>query len=118
MDITIPEVPAGILTLLSFFAPYAIALVNRPTWSASAKRLMSVGVSVLLAAAVWVLYFAITGDGLTDWPKMIILAVVITQASYALVTEESSKAVSRAVHLGDADDEGGGDEDDEERDGW
>lgn len=93
MDITIPEVPAGILTLLSFFAPYAIALITKPSWSEGAKKGVSIAVSVVLALAVWGIYVAMTGDGVHDWPKMILLGVAITQASYALVTEKSAKVV-------------------------
>ena len=32
MSIDLPAIPAGILTLLAFFAPYAIAIINHPSW--------------------------------------------------------------------------------------
>lgn len=97
MDINLPEVPTGILTLLAFFAPYAIALINNPAWSAAQKKIISVAVPVVLAVAVWVIYFAITGDGLYEWPQMILLAVVVTQASYGLVTKKSASRVERGT---------------------
>lgn len=97
-EITIPEVPAGILALLSFFAPYAVALINRPAWSSNTKRVVGIVVPALLALLVWIMYWFMTGDGLHDWPKMILLAVVITQTSYALVTEKSATRVEERVH--------------------
>lgn len=97
--IVIPEIPAGILTLLSFFAPYAVALINKPWWSKTARRWVSVVVAIILALVVWVLYYAMTGDGFATWPQMILLSVVIMQASYSLVTEDSAKAVETRNHV-------------------
>lgn len=90
MDIEIPEVPVGILTLLSFFAPYAIALVNSPRWSTAKHKTVSIVVSAILGAVVWGIYYAMTGDGFTSWPAMILTAIVVTQASYSLVTKKSA----------------------------
>lgn len=98
MNIDLPEVPAGILTLLSFFAPYAIALINNPRWSKAQRKIVSVAVPIILAVVVWVIYFAMTGDGLHEWPVMILLAVVIAQASYSLVLKNSAKKVEKATH--------------------
>lgn len=92
MDITLPVIPAGILTLLSLLAPYVIAIINRPSWSASTKRVVSVAASVILAAVVILGYFWYTGDVVPDWPVLIILAIVVVQASYALITKQAGAA--------------------------
>lgn len=98
MDIELPSIPVGILTLLSFFAPYAIAVINNPRWTTAQKRIVSIVVSVALGLVVWVLYYAMTGEGLGDWPQMILLAVAITQTSYSLVTKKSASAVEAKTH--------------------
>lgn len=100
MDIAIPVAPLGILTLLGFFAPYAIGALNGvlpfvvKAWQ---KKLVSIVVALLLAAIVVIFYFAITRDPVTDWWLFALLAVVIVQASYSLVTRDSAKAVERAA---------------------
>lgn len=92
MEINLPVIPAGILTLLSLLAPYVIAIINRPTWSASTKRVVSVAASVILAAVVILGYFWYTRDVVPDWPVLILLAIVVVQASYALVTKDAGAA--------------------------
>lgn len=92
MDITLPVIPAGILTLLSLLAPYVIAIINRPAWKPNTKRVVSVAASVTLAAVVILGYFWITGDVVPDWPALILLAIVVVQASYALVTKQLGAA--------------------------
>lgn len=95
MNVEIPEVPAGILALLSFFAPYAVALVNSPRWTEGQRKVVGVAIPAVLGVIVWVIYYAMTGDGLHSWPVMILLAVVITQSSYALVTKKSASKLER-----------------------
>lgn len=88
MDIELPAIPAGILTLLSVFAPYVIAVINRPSWSPSAKKVVAVVAAIVLAAVVMLFYYVYTGDVIPSWPALILLAVVVVQASYALVTRD------------------------------
>ena len=85
MNIAIPAIPAGVLTLLAFFAPYAIALINHPGWKAGSKRLVAIIVSIVVAVVVLGLYYLLTGDTPPGWPWLILLAVVVTQAAYALL---------------------------------
>ncbi|WP_119697055.1 hypothetical protein [Microbacterium halotolerans] len=92
MDITLPTVPAGILTLLSLIAPYAIALINRPSWSATTKKIVAIIVAIVLAAVVMAFYYVYTGDVVPEWPALVLLAIVVVQASYALVTREAGAA--------------------------
>lgn len=100
MDIAIPVAPLGVLTLLGFFAPYAVAALNgalpfvKQAWQ---KKIVSVAVALVLAAVVVVFYYAITKEPITDWWVFALLAIVIVNASYALVTRDSASAVERAA---------------------
>lgn len=106
MDITIPVAPLGVLTLLGFFSPYAVGALNgalpfvtRP-WQ---RKLISIVIAVLLAAVVIVFYYAITGEAISNWWLFALLAIVITQASYGLVTRNwhslSSERRARLLSL-------------------
>lgn len=96
MDITIPTIPIGVLTLLAFFGPYAVGLLNgvlpfvTKPWQ---KKAVALVVALLLAAAVLVLYLAITGDWPTSWPIWVLLSVLVLTASYALVTKPTAKRI-------------------------
>ncbi|GGD32972.1 hypothetical protein GCM10010915_11690 [Microbacterium faecale] len=105
MDITLPSIPAGILTLLSLFAPYAIALINRPEWSATVKKVVAIIVAVVLAGLVMAFYYVYTGEPVPEWPVLVLLAIVVAQASYALVTRSSAKTVEQKTprRLGGSD---------------
>lgn len=100
MDIAIPAAPAGILTLLAFFAPYAIGALNgvlpfvQKPWQ---KKLVSIIVAVALAVLVVVFYVNITGDPIGNIWVFMLLSVVIVSASYALVTRGTAAAVERAA---------------------
>lgn len=95
MEITIPAIPAGVLTLLSFLAPYAIALINHPSWKAGSKRLVAIVVSLLLTLIVLVLYFIMTGDRIPSWPVLILLAIVVSQAAYLLLKDSATQVEAR-----------------------
>lgn len=95
MDITLPTIPAGVLVLLALAAPYVQALIQRPTWSTTVKRVLSVVLAIVLAAVVLLFYYVYTGDGIPSWPALILLAIVVAQASYALVTKGSANALER-----------------------
>lgn len=95
MDIEIPVVPVGILTLLAFFSPYGVAIINHPRWKASSKRLVSIVVSVVLAAAVTLYYYWDTGDALPGWPALIVLAFVISQAAFTILWKSVKKVEAK-----------------------
>lgn len=93
MSLEIPTAPAGVLVLLSFFAPYAIAALNGalPFVKTPAQRkLVTVIVATLLAGVVLALYYLITGDAIPAWPTLVLLALVVISASYAFVTKSSA----------------------------
>lgn len=101
MDIAIPIPAAGILTLLAFFSPYAVSALNgvlpfvKEPWQ---KKVVSVLFAVALAAIVVVFYQNITGEPIGDIWAFLILAVVIVQASYALITRDlGAKRVEAAA---------------------
>lgn len=93
----IPTVPAAIITLLGLFAPYAVAVVTRPEWSPLWKKLISIVVALALAAIALVIYFAATGTAIPEWWNLLLLSVVVTQASYALVTKPSATRLEYAT---------------------
>lgn len=100
MDITLPEIPTAILALLAFFSPYAVAALNGAmsfVKTPAAKRIVTVVVSVLLAAVVIVFYFAMTGEVLPEWPAFVLLSIMISAASYALITKPTAQKVEAAV---------------------
>lgn len=93
----IPTVPAAIVALLSLFAPYAVALVTQPSWSPLWRKITAVVTSIILAGVVLVIYFAATGTPLPQWWNLILLGVVVAQASYALVTKPSAQRLEAAT---------------------
>lgn len=103
MDITLPTIPAGVLVLLALVAPYAVAAINgalpfiRKPWQ---KKLVAVVVSLVLTAVVLAFYFVYTGDTVPDWPVLVLLAIVVAQTSYSLVTKQTATAVERSVEAG------------------
>lgn len=100
MEIEIPTVPLGALTLLAFFAPYAIAALNgalpfvKEPWQ---KKAVAIVVALALAAVVLAIYFAATGDVPATWWAFGLLAIVVASASYALVTKPTATAIERAT---------------------
>ncbi len=110
MNIELPTIPAGVLVLLALVAPYAVAALNgalpfvTKPWQ---KKAVSVVVSAILTAAVLAFYYVYTGDVVPAWPVLVLLAIVVAQASYALVTKASAAAIeqraSRAGSVNSAD---------------
>lgn len=100
MDIAIPAVPAGILTLLAFFAPYAIGALNgvlpfvKQSWQ---KKVVSIIVAIVLAVVVIVAYQNVTGQPIGDPWLFGLLSLVVVQSSYSLITRGTAKAVERAT---------------------
>jgi hypothetical protein len=99
IDISIPAIPVGVLVLLNFFAPYATAIVIDPRWPVAQKKLVAVITSIVLAAVV-LLFAWWMGSPVPAWPALILLAVVVSQASYDLVTKRSADALSRTAGSG------------------
>lgn len=104
MNIDIPTAPAGFLTLLAFFAPYAIAALSgalpfvTKSWQ---RKAVTIAVAVLLTAVVFVFYYAMTGEPLPNWPVLLLLALVVIAASYALVTKRTAAALERKLSTPD-----------------
>lgn len=103
MDITLPTIPAGALVLLGLFAPYAIGALNgalpfvRQPWQ---KKVLAIVVAVVLALLTLWLYYAFTGDAVPEWPVLVLLTVLIVQASYALITKPTASAIEQRVTSG------------------
>lgn len=101
MNIEIPAIPAGIILLLGFFAPYAIGPINgalaavQKPWQ---KKLVSIAFSIALAVLVVVIYLGMGGslEGY-NWGTLIVLAVLVVAASYALVTKPTASALEDRV---------------------
>lgn len=97
MDVIIPSIPTGVVTLLAFFSPYIIAVVNNPWWSAAAKRTVAIVGTLVLAALSLLFYYLITGEAIPTWPQFILAFLVISQAAYALVLKPSVKILEASV---------------------
>ena len=101
MEIEIPTVPLGIVTLLAFFGPYAVSAINgalafvTKSWQ---KKLVSIIISLVLAAIVIVGYLGFGGTlPAGGWAVVSVWAIVIVAASYALVTKKSASALEARV---------------------
>lgn len=100
MDITLPTIPAGVLMLLALAAPYLQAILQRPSWSPTAKKILAVVLPAVLTAVVLAFYYVYTGDTVPDWPVLVLLAIVVAQASYALATKTTAAVVERTFNAG------------------
>ena len=97
MEIELPAIPAGVLTLLALIAPYFQALIQRPSWKPAIKKVIAVVLAIVLTAIVLWFYFVYTGDVVPAWPVLALLAIVVAQASYSLFTRTSAAALERAT---------------------
>ncbi|GAA2892615.1 hypothetical protein [Microbacterium esteraromaticum] len=95
MDITLPTIPAGVLVLLALPAPYVQALIQRPAWSRTVKKVVALVVALVLTAVVLGFYYVYTGDTVPAWPALVLLAIVVTQASYVMVTKSTASALEQ-----------------------
>lgn len=94
MDLAIPVIPSLVTALLAFFSPYATAIVVSPLWPAKRKKLVSIVVSLILAAIVLVLAILAFGMVMPAWPVLLLLAVITAQASYDLILKNSANALA------------------------
>lgn len=95
MNIELPTIPAGVLVLLALAAPYVQALIQSPKWSPTVKRILAIFIPIVLTAIVLAFYFVYTGDTVPAWPALVLLAIVVAQASYALITKNSAGELER-----------------------
>lgn len=100
MDITLPTIPAGVLVLLAIAAPYLQALIQRPSWRPWVKRVLAVILALTLTGVVLAFYYVYTGDVIPDWPVLALLAIVVAQASYAMITRDTAAKVERTLNVG------------------
>jgi len=101
MEIAIPAIPAGVLLLLNFFAPYATSLVVKPNWSTKAKKVAAIVVALVLAALVLLLAFFGFGVEIPEWPALLLLGVVVSQAAYDLVLKKSADTLTARTSVHD-----------------
>lgn len=100
MDLTIPTVPLGVLTLLAFFSPYATAALNGLlsfVTNAAARRIVSIVFVLLLTAVVLVFYYAMTGEAIASWWVFALVAIGVAQAAYGLLFKGQAKKVEAAA---------------------
>ncbi|TQL46663.1 hypothetical protein FB562_2187 [Homoserinimonas aerilata] len=97
--IAIPAIPAALTLLLNFFAPYATALVVDPRWSAGQKKIVAIAVSIVLAALV-ILFALWMGWVLPAWPVLILIGILVSQASYDLVTKRTADQLAVTAGTG------------------
>ena len=100
MDIAIPVAPAGVIILVNFFAPYLVSLISAPWWPKSAKKWVSIGVSILLAGLVLIIYFVGFHVAVPAWPSLLLLGVVVTQFAYGIILKDSADIVENTSGTG------------------
>jgi hypothetical protein len=100
MDITLPTIPAGVLVLLALVAPYLQAIIQRPAWRPWVKRVLAIVLALVLTAVVLAFYYAYTGDVIPAWPVLVLLAIVVAQTSYGLITRDTAAQVERTLNAG------------------
>lgn len=101
MDITLPTIPTGILVVLAFFGPYAVGALNgalkfvTEPWQ---KKLVTIIVSIALAAAVILVYVGLGGSlGVEGWAALAVIAILVVAASYAFITKSTASALEDRV---------------------
>lgn len=102
MELELPAIPAGVLTLIAFFLPYAQAILQRPGWSETQKKLLSIGLALGVTAVALGFYYLTTGDLLPSWPVFILLVLVVSQTSYSMLLRPTAKKVESTVNTGGA----------------
>lgn len=97
--IDLPEIPALALTVVNLLAPYLVAIVNHPRWSPNSKRILAVMVSVLLSVVALLVVQVASGEPVESWVTLVILGILVSQTSYALVTKKSATALEKSVGI-------------------
>lgn len=79
--------------------PVFFVIINEPRWPAVWRKVVAVIVAIVLALVVIGFYVWMTGDVPASWPVLILLTLVVMQASYALVTKPTASAIEeKAAH--------------------
>lgn len=92
----LPVIPTAVLAVVNLLAPFAIAVVNAPRWTAGSKRWMSVAASVLLSLVALAIFYA-SGEPLPNWPQLLLLGVLVSQSSYTLLFKKPATEIEAAV---------------------
>lgn len=100
MDIEIPAVPLGVLVLLNFFAPYATAVAVNPVWPPAWKKAVAIVVALVLAGVVLLVSYFGYGQVIPSWPVLLLTAIIVSQASYDLITGKSADRLARSAGTG------------------
>jgi len=58
-----------------------------------AKKAPAVIVAAVLVVIVLAFYFVYTGDVIPNWPTLVLIGIIVVQASYALFTKTTASAV-------------------------
>lgn len=100
----IPVVPAVILLVLQFVSPYITSLFVAFNFSSTAKRIVAVVVSFVLAAVVllvslWVGWLPVDTSPL-GIVTLVLLGLGVQQAAYSLLFKESADELSKNVGVG------------------
>lgn len=97
MQIELPTIPLGMMTLLAFFAPFAIAVINHPAWPSRWKYVVTIIVNAVLVAVVFAVYYAMTKEPIPDWPVLLVIGLGVTQAAYLLLWKKPAAKIEEAV---------------------
>ncbi len=99
-DFELPALAVGITVLIGFLSTYFIAFLNgvlpfvKESWQ---KKIVTVVVAVVMAGVSMLLYYAITGEAVPQWPVLVVLSLLAVSASYALLTKNASASIEAKV---------------------
>lgn len=94
-DFELPVLAFGITVLIGFLSTYFISFLNgvlpfvQKDWH---KKVVTVVVSVALAGLSILIYYQITQEAVPEWPVFLLIGLMATSASYALVTKQAGAA--------------------------
>lgn len=81
--------------LVTFFSPYLISWINKPSWSSNVKRLVTVGVAAGIALITKLVEGAFTGG--LDWSHLPNQLVLLVGAATTAYTALKAFSVTRAT---------------------
>lgn len=97
-EIDLPAVPALVLVIANLLSPWVISLVNQSSWTPGWRRFMAVVASAVLTVVALGIYYAYTGEPVPNWPVLVLLGVMVSQATYALIAKPlGAKALEEAT---------------------
>jgi hypothetical protein len=96
----IPTVPTLLLVLVNFFVPYAVALVTAPFWPKTAKKFVSIGVSLILTAAVLTIAHFGFAYAIPTWPQLLLLGILVSQTVYTTLLKPTADVVAATSGVG------------------